>query len=82
MHRHAIEYSRLIHNKSITVKYNTILHHNYNTNNSPYSYDVLFLYMSIYVAKTLCCIYVLFSNNFNNNEDREFTAKTNFIFNK
>ena len=38
MHRHAIEYSRLIHNKSITVKYNTILHHNYNTNNNPYSY--------------------------------------------
>ena len=30
--RHATEYSRLIHNESITVKYNTILHNNYNTN--------------------------------------------------
>ena len=39
MHRHAIECSRLIHNKS--VKYNTILHHNYNTNNSPYSYHII-----------------------------------------
>ena len=36
--RHAREYSRLIHNELITVKYNTILHNNYNTNYSPYSY--------------------------------------------
>ena len=38
--RHAIQYSRLIHIKSITVIANTIilLHHNYNTNNNPYSY--------------------------------------------
>ena len=38
--RHAREYSRLIHNESITVKYNTILHNNYNTNYSPYSYHI------------------------------------------
>ena len=80
MHRHAIEYSRLIHNKSITVKYNTILHHNYNTNNSPYSYDVLFLYMSIYVAKTYVFCFPIISTIMKTGSLLQ--RQIDFIFNK
>ena len=36
--RHAREYSYTM--SPITVKYNTILHNNYNTNYSPYSYHI------------------------------------------